>query len=211
MCDMSHSYAWQDLFICVTQLNHVFVCHDSSIGVTWLIHMCASRLTNANATTLSYHDTRLDSTVSRDSSRHTRLATTLSSSYHETRLDSVVCHDRVVARRLWQSRGETTMWVVARRVWRVSPRLCRITRLVILVSPRLCRGILAIRQSRGETLVIQQSRGSRLVSPWLEPRLSEWMKRGDSSRLCLLSYDETVSVVSRDSSHLFVFSERLGQ
>jgi len=52
MCDMTHSYAWQDSFICVTSRIHMLdsihmcnethscVCHDSFISVTWLIHTC---------------------------------------------------------------------------------------------------------------------------------------------------------------------------
>ena len=45
-CDMNHSYAWQDSFICVTGLIHLcdmtpsFVWHDSFICVTNLIHVC---------------------------------------------------------------------------------------------------------------------------------------------------------------------------
>jgi len=45
-CDMTHSYVWQDVFICVTWRNHLcdmthsYVRHDSFIYVTWLIHMC---------------------------------------------------------------------------------------------------------------------------------------------------------------------------
>ena len=38
MCDMTHSYVWHDSFICVSWLIHVW--HDSFICVTWLIHMC---------------------------------------------------------------------------------------------------------------------------------------------------------------------------
>jgi len=46
MCDMTHTYVWHDLYICVTWLihkcdmTHSYVWHDSYICVTWLIHMC---------------------------------------------------------------------------------------------------------------------------------------------------------------------------
>jgi len=46
MCDMTHSYVWCDLFICVTKFIHVcdmtysYVWHDSFMCVTWLIHTC---------------------------------------------------------------------------------------------------------------------------------------------------------------------------
>ena len=46
MCDMTHSYASHDSFICVTWLIHMchmthsYVRHDSFICVTWLNHMC---------------------------------------------------------------------------------------------------------------------------------------------------------------------------
>jgi len=46
MCDMTHSYLWHDLFICVTwfihkcDMTHSYVWHGSFIRVTWLIHMC---------------------------------------------------------------------------------------------------------------------------------------------------------------------------
>jgi len=46
MCDMTHSYVWHDSSIRVTwcihvcKLNHVYVWYDSFICVTWLIYMC---------------------------------------------------------------------------------------------------------------------------------------------------------------------------
>jgi len=46
VCDMTHSNAWQDSFICVTWLIYMcdmtrsYVWHDSFICVTWLVHMC---------------------------------------------------------------------------------------------------------------------------------------------------------------------------
>ena len=46
MCNMTHSYAWHDSFICVTWLIHMcdvtysYVWQNSFMCVTWLIHMC---------------------------------------------------------------------------------------------------------------------------------------------------------------------------
>jgi len=53
MCDMTRSYAWNDLFhaqlnlftsvtrlIHMCRMTHSYVWHDSFICVTWLIHMC---------------------------------------------------------------------------------------------------------------------------------------------------------------------------
>jgi len=46
MCVMTHSYVCHDSFICVSWLIHMcvmthsYVCHDSFIFVSWLIHMC---------------------------------------------------------------------------------------------------------------------------------------------------------------------------
>jgi len=46
MCDMTYSYVWHDLFICVTWLIHMcdmtysYVWHDLFISVTWLIYLC---------------------------------------------------------------------------------------------------------------------------------------------------------------------------
>ena len=40
MCDVTHSYVWQDSFICVTWIIHMCVMTHTFTCVTWLIHMC---------------------------------------------------------------------------------------------------------------------------------------------------------------------------
>jgi len=46
MCDMTHLWLWQDLFICVIwrihmcDMTHSYVWYDSFVCVTWCVHMC---------------------------------------------------------------------------------------------------------------------------------------------------------------------------